>query len=64
MTTFSRPFSSAGVTCNFVRLEKGFTRINVKLNGIVMTIINGMGPKIPNDKVDEMFGRLDRHQGR
>ena len=51
---------SAGVTCNFVRLEKGFTRINVKLNGIVMTIINGMGPKIPNDKVDEMFGRLDR----
>ena len=25
-----------------------------------MTIINGMGPKIPNDKVDEMFGRLDR----
>lgn len=51
---------SAGVTCNFVRLDKGFTRINVKLNGIVMTIINGMGPKIPNDKVDEMFGRLDR----
>lgn len=50
----------AGVTCNFVRLEKGFTRINVKLNGIVMTIINGMGPKIPNDKVDELFGRLDR----
>ena len=34
---------SAGVTCNFVRLDKGFTRINVKLNGIVMTIINGMG---------------------
>uniref|UniRef100_UPI0030782F0F 1-phosphofructokinase family hexose kinase n=1 Tax=Parolsenella catena TaxID=2003188 RepID=UPI0030782F0F len=25
-----------------------------------MTIINGMGPKIPNDKVDELFGRLDR----
>lgn len=50
----------AGVTCNFVRLDKGFTRINVKLNGIVMTIINGMGPKIPNDKVDELFGRLDR----
>lgn len=50
----------AGVTCNFVRLTKGFTRINVKLNGIVMTIINGMGPKIPNEKVDELFGRLDR----
>ncbi len=59
---------SAGVTCNFVRLDKGFTRINVKLNinvsdnggGPVTTIVNGMGPKIPNDKVDEMFARLDR----
>ena len=51
---------SAGVTTNFVRLDRGFTRINVKLNGIVMTMINGMGPKIPNDKVDELFGRLDR----
>ncbi len=59
---------SAGVTCNFVRLDKGFTRINVKLNinvsengsGPVTTIVNGMGPKIPNDKVEEMFARLDR----
>ena len=50
----------AGVNCNFVRLEKGFTRINIKLEGIVMTIVNGMGPKIPPSKVNEIFHRLDR----
>ena len=44
---------------NFVRLDKGFTRINIKLNGIVMTIVNGMGPKIPKQKIDELLDRLD-----
>ncbi len=48
-----------GVTCSFVKLDKGFTRINVKLNGIVMTIVNGMGPRIPEKKVDELLERLD-----
>lgn len=49
-----------GINTNFVRLDKGNTRINVKLNGIIMTIINGMGPNIPISKVDELFTRLDR----
>ena len=35
-----------GISSNFVCLDNGFTRINVKLNGIVMTMCNGMGPKI------------------
>jgi 1-phosphofructokinase len=48
-----------GITCNFVKLEKGFTRINVKLNGIVMTMVNGMGPKISEKKVDELLERID-----
>jgi 1-phosphofructokinase len=49
-----------GITCNFVHLDEGFTRINVKMNGVVMTMCNGMGPKIPNDKVNDLFRRLDR----
>lgn len=49
-----------GINCNFVKLDKGNTRINVKLTGIIMTIINGMGPNIPINKVDELFSRLDR----
>lgn len=48
-----------GISCNFVKLDRGYTRINVKLNGIVMTIVNGMGPKISTKKVDELLGRID-----
>lgn len=48
-----------GVSANFVQLDEGFTRINVKLNGIVMTMVNGMGPDIPQEKVDELLQRID-----
>ena len=48
-----------GITCNFVKLDHGITRINVKLNGIVMTIVNGVGPKVPQSKLDELYTRLD-----
>jgi 1-phosphofructokinase len=49
----------AGIASNFVKLDRGYTRINVKLNGIVMTMVNGMGPKIPQKKVDELLDRMD-----
>ena len=49
-----------GVTCNFVQLEHGITRVNVKLDGIVMTMVNGIGPKVPQSKIDELFERLER----
>lgn len=48
-----------GISSNFVCLDKGNTRINVKLNGIVMTMCNGMGPKIPDKKVEELLERMD-----
>ena len=48
-----------GVALNFVLLDRGYTRINIKLNGIVMTMVNGMGPKIPEKKVDELLERMD-----
>ena len=48
-----------GISSNFVRLERGYTRINIKLNGIVMTMVNGMGPKISTKKVDELLERMD-----
>lgn len=52
-----------GVACNFVRLDKGFTRINIKLQGIVMTMVNGMGPKISERKVEELLQRMDCIRG-
>jgi 1-phosphofructokinase len=48
-----------GIASNFVLLDKGNTRINVKLQGIVMTMVNGMGPKISQKKVDELLDRID-----
>ncbi len=48
-----------GIASNFVCLDRGNTRINVKLNGIVMTMVNGMGPKIAPKKVDELLARMD-----
>lgn len=54
-----KELQKGGISSNFVRLEHGFTRINVKLKGIVMTIVNGMGPKISEKKVDELLERID-----
>ena len=48
-----------GIASNFVILDRGYTRINVKLNGIVMTMVNGMGPKISEKKVAELLERMD-----
>ena len=54
-----RRLQEKGVASNFVLLDRGYTRINIKLNGIVMTMVNGMGPKIPEKKVDELLARMD-----
>lgn len=48
-----------GIACNFVRLEKGFTRINVKFSGAIMAMVNGNGPRISEKKVDELLERMD-----
>ena len=54
-----RRLQEKGVASNFVLLDRGYTRINIKLNGIVMTMVNGMGPKIPEKKVEELLERMD-----
>lgn len=40
-------------------LIKGFTRINVKIKSHAETELNGQGPEIPIEKLDELFDRLD-----
>lgn len=48
-----------GIETDFVRLEQGFSRINVKIKSSAETDLNGQGPLIPEGKLDEFFGRLD-----
>ena len=47
-----------GVRTDFVALESGFSRINVKLHAGEETEINGCGPEIPADKLELFLDKL------
>lgn len=48
-----------GIDADFVRLREGNSRINVKLRAGVETEINGQGPDIGSEALDELFAKLD-----
>lgn len=48
------------IDCDLCQLENGISRINVKMKGSHETEINGNGPNIPQDKLDELFEKLDK----
>lgn len=48
-----------GVKANFVRVE-GLTRINVKIRAGKETAINGQGPDIPEEKIEELLKKLEK----
>ena len=49
---------SKGIDCDFVRLN-GNTRINVKIKGMVETAINGQGPEVGEEKIEELIKKLE-----
>ncbi len=49
-----------GVKADFIFLEKGFSRINLKLRSIEGTEINGCGPLIGEAAVGELMKKLDK----
>lgn len=49
-----------GIETDFVRLEKGNSRINVKIRSDVETELNGQGPDIGKRALEELFAKLDR----
>ena len=48
-----------GIDSDFIRLEKGCSRINVKLKSGTETEINGQGPDIDSASVDRLLGKLN-----
>ena len=48
-----------GVRSDFIRIEDGISRINVKLKALTDTEINGMGPDISQEKTEELMKKLD-----
>ena len=50
----------AGVSCDFVHVNEGMTRINVKVKAAEETELNGQGPAISAENVDELLAKLDQ----
>lgn len=49
-----------GVETDFVHLENGCSRINVKIKSGEETELNGQGPQIPETAIEQLFGKLDK----
>lgn len=48
-----------GCRTNFIHINKGMSRINVKLKSDVETEINGQGPEIKEEHIEDLFCQLD-----
>lgn len=55
-----RRLINSGVATDFIRLRKGFTRINIKIRSGIETEVNGNGPSIDSESMSRLFTRLDR----
>lgn len=54
-----RKVEEIGVKADFIQIREGVSRINLKLKSIDGTEINGQGPDIGKEKVEELLSRLD-----
>ena len=51
-----------GIKTDFVHLHNGFSRINVKIQSSFETEINGQGPEISEENIEELFKKLNKIQ--
>ena len=52
--------AAMGIDTDFVRLQSGNSRINVKIKADTETELNGQGPHISDEAVEELYQKLDR----
>lgn len=57
-TALESGLNAQGIDHDFIHLDSGMTRINVKVKGRKETEINGMGPEIPREAVEQLFEQL------
>lgn len=55
----AKKVEAEGIRAEFLMLEEGVSRINIKIRNINGTEINGMGPDIPMQKVEQLLERID-----
>lgn len=54
-----REVEALGIKSDFIRIEKGVSRINLKLRSIEGTEINGQGPDISEEQVQQLMEKLE-----
>ena len=57
-----RGLAAQGLHTDFIHLQEGMTRINVKIKAGQETELNGAGPDIPEDAMQALEEKLDRLQ--
>lgn len=55
-----RRVKTFGCKTDFIKLENGMSRINVKIKADVESEINGAGPDISKEALDNLFGKLEK----
>lgn len=59
-TAIEQGVTDQGIETDFVRLESGCSRINVKIKAEQETEINGQGPEISDEAIELLFEKLDK----
>lgn len=54
-----RMLNEKGIKSDFIQLENGYSRINVKLRASEETEINGQGPDITKEALEALYKKLD-----
>lgn len=54
-----REVEAMGIRSDFIKIDSGISRINLKLKNIDSTEINGSGPEISEEKIEELLRKLD-----
>ena len=54
-----RQLKERGIQTRFIRLEKGMSRINIKLKSEFETEINGQGPEVTQDAIEVLERQMD-----
>lgn len=51
--------SEAGVSADFIEVSEGMSRINAKIKSNEETELNGQGPRITEENIEQLYAKLD-----
>lgn len=55
----ARRVSAAGVSADFIEVAEGMSRINAKIKSNEETELNGQGPRITEENIEQLYAKLD-----